>query len=153
MIITWAYRKHTKQQSASLPTANTTRQAMNVQRNIEARSRNHCYRGKAIIITYLFVCVRASVCVYVGARARARARARACPYERVVLLIQHATRHHSHVRPLWLHHMFRHYLINGTIFGKKITEHKMCFDFLYKFYILQINHLVRGPCAVPDKTI
>ena len=28
-------------------------------------------------------------------------------------------------RPLWLHHMFRHYLINCTIFWKKVTEHKM----------------------------
>ena len=28
------------------------RQAIYVQRNIEARSRNHCYRGKAISITY-----------------------------------------------------------------------------------------------------
>jgi hypothetical protein len=31
---------------------NITRQAMYVQRNIEARSRNHCCRGKAISITY-----------------------------------------------------------------------------------------------------
>jgi hypothetical protein len=30
------------------------------------------------------------------------------------------------------------YLINGTIFGKKFIEHKMCFDFLYNF---QLKHL------------
>jgi hypothetical protein len=29
-----------------------TLQAMYVERNIEARSRNHCYSGKAISITY-----------------------------------------------------------------------------------------------------
>ena len=33
---------------------------------------------------------------------------------------------YCHFRPLWLHHIFRHYLINGTIFGKNATEHKMC---------------------------
>jgi hypothetical protein len=29
---------------------------------------------------------------------------------------------------------FAHYLINSTIFGKKVIEHKMCFDFFYKFF-------------------
>jgi hypothetical protein len=31
--------------------------------------------------------------------------------------------------PLWLHHIFPHYLTTGTIIGKKkkkMTEHKMC---------------------------
>jgi hypothetical protein len=32
----------------------------------------------------------------------------------------------------WLYHIFRHYLINGTIFGKKFMN--MCFDFLYTLY-------------------
>ena len=38
---------------------------MYVSHNIEARSRNHCCRGKAISITYLSVCVlaRARRCV------------------------------------------------------------------------------------------
>jgi hypothetical protein len=31
---------------------NVTTQAMIVQQNVEARSRNHCCRGKAITITY-----------------------------------------------------------------------------------------------------
>jgi len=32
-----------------------------------------------------------------------------------------------------LYNVFPHYLINSTIFEKKITDHKMvCFDFLYK---------------------
>jgi len=37
--------------------------------------------------------------------------------------------------PLWLYHIFPDYLRNGTIFGGGgvIIEHKMCFDFLYKF--------------------
>jgi len=36
----------------------------------------------------------------------------------------------SHV-VIWLCHIFPHCLINGMIFGKKVTEHKICFDFLY----------------------
>ena len=34
-----------------------------------------------------------------------------------------------HLRPLWLHHIFRHYLINDTIFGKKVPEIKYVFRF------------------------
>jgi len=36
----------------------------------------------------------------------------------------------SHVA-IWLCHIFPHYLINGMIFGKKVSEHKICIDFLY----------------------
>jgi hypothetical protein len=64
---------------------------MYVQRNIEARSRNHCCRGKAISITY-FECVS------------------------LALVTQHA----KLIRrwPVRLHRIFPHYLINATIFGK-----------------------------------
>jgi len=46
----------------------------------------------------------------------------------VALVIQHATRmRHIAIRGLAsLYYIFPHYLINGTIFGKKVTEHKMC---------------------------
>ena len=33
---------------------------------------------------------------------------------------------YCHIRSLWFHHIFRHYLINDAIFGEKVTEHKMC---------------------------
>jgi hypothetical protein len=33
---------------------------------------------------------------------------------------------YCHLRSLWLHYIFRHYLINGTIFEKKVIGHKMC---------------------------
>ena len=33
---------------------------------------------------------------------------------------------YCHLWPLWLHHIFRRYLVNGTIFGGGNTEHKMC---------------------------
>ena len=32
---------------------------------------------------------------------------------------------------LWLQHIFRHYLINGTIFGKKVVEYKVCVLIFY----------------------
>ena len=93
-----------------------TRQAMYVLRNIKARSRNHCCREKAISITY-------SECVYVALVIRHSKRTR-----RVILLS---------VACLALTIFFRHYLINGTIFEKKISyrTQNVCFVFLYKFYL------------------
>jgi len=78
-------------------------------RNTEARSCNHCCSGRAKIITY-YECVS------------------------IALDIQHAIR----MRNLWhvlLYNIFPHYLINGTILGKrKVTEYKnVCLDFLYNF--------------------
>ena len=46
-----------------------------------------------------------------------------------VLVIQHAVRKW----PLRLYHFFPHYLTTSTIIGKKVTKHKVCFGFLYKF--------------------
>jgi hypothetical protein len=42
---------------------------------------------------------------------------------------------YCHLRHFSLHHIFRHYLTNGTILGRKYKEHKMCFNFLYNFYL------------------
>jgi hypothetical protein len=64
-------------------------------------------------VTYLSV----SVCVCVGARARRRVhvRPRVLPclssIQRVCAILC------RQLWPLWLHHIFRRYLINGTIFG------------------------------------
>jgi len=33
--------------------------------------------------------------------------------------------------------LFPQFLINGKIFGKKLIQHKICFDFLYKYFL---NH-------------
>jgi len=33
---------------------------------------------------------------------------------------------YCHLRPVRLYYIFQHYLIKGTIFGKKFIEHKMC---------------------------
>ena len=42
---------------------------------------------------------------------------------------------HCHLWPLWLCHVFSHYLINGMIFGKELLNTKLYFDFVYKFYL------------------
>ena len=85
-----------------------------LQRNTESLSRNHCCRGKTVLhILSMFV----------------------------ALVIEHTKRMRRVISawPLWLHHTFRHYLINDTIFGKKVIEHKMCFDFLYNFYLKYLS--------------
>jgi hypothetical protein len=78
---------------------------------------------------YIFVCVCAcaSACVSVGgcectgagvclrACSLANPACNAPPY--------------SHLRPLWLHNIFRHYLINGPIFGTKSLNIKCEFYF------------------------
>jgi len=33
---------------------------------------------------------------------------------------------YHHLGSVWLYHIFPHYLTNGKIFGKKVTEHQMC---------------------------
>jgi hypothetical protein len=41
------------------------------------------------------------------------------------------TAFYCHPWPFWLYFIFPQYLINGTIFGKKVIEHKISSDFLY----------------------
>jgi hypothetical protein len=36
---------------------------------------------------------------------------------------------YCHLWPVWLYSIFPHYLINGTIFGKKIIEQNLCAAF------------------------
>jgi hypothetical protein len=58
--------------------------------------------------------------------ARARACFRAC---KVTYPVCHVQAPYC-LLPLWLHHIFRHYLMNGRIFGggggEKATENKNC---------------------------
>jgi hypothetical protein len=72
---------------------------------------------------YIFLCVCVCVCVCV------------CGCAGVCV---HACSHTSpagnappycHLRPLWLHHIFRHYLLNGTVFGKRLQKIKCVFWF------------------------
>ena len=72
-----------------------TTHAVCVKRNTEAHARNHYCHGKA-----------RSVCLKSYPTCKVHA-----PY--------------CHPWPVWLYPIFRHYLINGTIFwGKKVIEHK-----------------------------
>jgi hypothetical protein len=36
------------------------------------------------------------------------------------------------LQPVCLYHIWQQYFLNVTIFGKKVIEHKMCFDVLHK---------------------
>jgi hypothetical protein len=74
---------------------------------------------------------------------RVRAQTRPCACEHVALLIQHATcmRH-----IVWRLHIFRHYLINGTIFEKKKLPNIKCvfsFSLQLLFETLLILRILR----------
>jgi len=69
----------------------------------EALSCNSYRNGKAISVTY-------SVCVYVF-----------LPHLSSIQSLY--TLLYCQLWPVWLYHIFPHYLINGTIFGK-VMEHK-----------------------------
>jgi hypothetical protein len=92
------------------PTQQRTRPAMHVQRNTEAYFRKHCCLGKAEFITH-------SECVSTALVIR-----QAKGMRRIIL---------SSV--VSLAHIFPHYLIKGTSFGKTLLNIKSYFDFLYKF--------------------
>jgi hypothetical protein len=81
----------------------TSRQTMYYKRNTEARSRNHCWRGEAVSIKYV--------------QPELPSMQSAC----TVLF--------CHLWPVWLYHIFPHYLINGTIFGKKLLNIQCVFWF------------------------
>jgi len=71
-------------------------------RNIELRSYNHCCSGKSISTTY-------SECVFAAVGKQREMRVR-----------------HVVTCGVRLYNIFPHYLINDTIFGKKVIEYKMC---------------------------
>jgi hypothetical protein len=80
---------------------------MYYKRDTHVRSRNHCCREKAISITY-------SECVFVA------------------LVIQDAKRMRRITRHLWrvrVYRIFSHYLVTGTIFGKKLLNIKCVLTF------------------------
>jgi hypothetical protein len=88
------------------------------ERNIEVRSSNHCCRGKAVSIIY-------SECAFVALEIQHAKRTR-----RIIL---------SSVFYLALQ-LLPHYLKSGTIFGKKVIEHKMCVLIFITTFVLHISH-------------
>ena len=122
-------------------------------RGIEARSRNHRCRGKAISITHFSVCVcvcvcvraivsaymcmLACVCVCVGARAQA------CAHARVVLLIQHSLRCHIVICAL----SGSSISLRARFSGKSYRERNVYFDFYLQLAFKIFLILIRRPCA------
>ena len=93
----------------------STRQAMYAQRNNEARSRIIV----AMIQQYvLHICLCACSCVHVALW--------------------------RHLWPLWLHHSFRHYLINDAIFRKKLLTIKCVFWFSLQLLSITFLSLKRS---------
>ena len=89
-------------------------------------------------ITNFFVCLCTRVCACARARAcgcmwgGAQARGRVCACWRVALLIHHATCMRHIILPFVASlypPLFRHYLMNCTIFGKKLLNTKYVFSF------------------------
>jgi hypothetical protein len=106
---------------------------MYIQYSIEAHSRNHYCHVKAIGIAYFCVRTQVSACVWVQG---AGVCFHACS------LTHPACNAHAPFRlwPRWLHQIFRHYLTNGTISGKKVDEHKMCVLIFSTSFIRNTSH-------------
>jgi hypothetical protein len=51
---------------------------------------------------------------------------------------------YCHLWPFWLYHIFSHYLINGTIFGKEIINHKMFVLLFSTTFVSNISHSKRN---------
>jgi len=83
--------------------SHVTRQETYEKREIKGCWRNHCCHEKSISIMHY-------KCVFL-----------ALPNIQTACALLH-----SHMWPVWLCHIYSHYLINGTIIGKRVTAHKMC---------------------------
>ena len=72
----------------------------------------------------------------------------------VALIIQHAKRRHIVFCDLWLHHIFRHYLINGKIFGEKLRNIKCVFwlSMQLLFDTFLILRRIQGATVIKVKT-
>jgi hypothetical protein len=86
---------------------------MYVQHNNEARSCDHCYSGKAVIITSSELCFEPEVSNMHSACAI----------------------FYGHLSPAPLYNIFPRYLINGMILEKKVIEFKMCVLIFYMTYL------------------
>jgi len=96
------------------------------------------------LLLYLFMAgVKTREAVYVGCKREVRSSYHCCcrkginikysEFVFVALVIQYS----KNVSNIMISDVsgftifFTHYLIKGAIFGKKVTEHEMCFDFLH----------------------
>ena len=96
-------------------------------RNNEARSRSCCCRGKA----HFSVCVCVCACVCLRAfsacvRSVVWACACACALVALSSMQRACAIVYCNLWSFWLQHVFRHYPINGTIFGKRFLNINVC---------------------------
>jgi hypothetical protein len=47
---------------------------------------------------------------------------------------------YSYLRPVWLYHIFPHYLIKARFSEKKVTEHKICVSSFSTTFVWKISH-------------
>ena len=118
-------------------------------------SRNCFCSAKAISITYF------CVCVCDREREWVRGCERGCPVAGVCLracsLTYPACNAHvlyCHLQALWLHLIFRHYLVNGKIFGKTLLKIKRVFLFSLQilFEIFCILRRIQQDVVINIKT-
>jgi hypothetical protein len=60
---------------------------------------------------------------------------------------------YCHLWPVRFYHTFPLYLINGTIFGKSVTEHKMCVWILSPTFVWNISHTTKNSAICCHKCI
>ena len=119
---------------------------------------NRFCREKTINVTYFCVFVLARELVHVPERVGVWMGVRACSLAYPVC--NSCTPCCDSLWCLWIHRIFRHYLIKGTIFGKKLLSIKFVFSFSLQllsktFFILRrikrniIINVKTSPCKVP----
>jgi len=106
--------------------ANNTRNIL--QSNIGARSCDHCYRGKAILLNIM------SVGLHSFLRYPER---KSLLFHAVLNLRLHSVR---------LYHISAHHITNGIFFWKKIVENIMCLLIYSTSFACNISHSRVFPC-------
>jgi hypothetical protein len=59
---------------------------------------------------------------------------------------------YCHLRHLWLHQIFRHYIINGMIFGKEVLKITRVFVCVATTFVSNISHSVKNSARYCHKT-
>jgi len=104
-----------------------------IKRSFVARWHNHYYGGKVRSIILLSACLH-SCLSWPAWNSHA-------PYFIVTCGLSGCTIFYCYLWPVWLHHIFPHYLINGTIFGgKKCLEQKIRNLIFSTIFVRNISH-------------